>query len=169
MMRIKRSRSVHPPELRAFYRKNSYINLIVKVKVEMLKIGELAKQAGVTTRTLRYYEQLGLFVPSNVNTKGYRYYNDDTLAQITRIRNLQRVGLSLTEIKEVIGLYFRQKKKVEAKEKTLKYMQSHLDVLNGKIRLLNNVKSELKEQMQVTHDRLLQLKEKGRNNGGIKN
>jgi DNA-binding transcriptional MerR regulator len=135
----------------------------------MFKIGEIAKQAGVTTRTLRYYEQLGLFVPSNVNTKGYRYYDDDTLVVITRIRDLQRVGLSLEEIKEVIGLYFKQKKKVEAKEKALNYLQVHLDDIDSKITLLNNVKKELKEQIQFTHSRLVQLKEKGRKNGGSKN
>jgi DNA-binding transcriptional MerR regulator len=135
----------------------------------MFKIGEIAKQAGVTTRTLRYYEQLGLFVPSNVNTNGYRYYNDDTLVVINRIRDLQRVGLSLEEIKDVIGLYFHQKKKVEAKEKTLNYLQVHLNDIDSKITLLNNVKKELKEQIQSTHNRLVQLKEKGRKNGGSKN
>jgi DNA-binding transcriptional MerR regulator len=135
----------------------------------MFKIGEIAKQAGVTTRTLRYYEQLGLFVPSNVSTKGYRYYDDDTLVVITRIRELQRVGLSLDEIKEVIGLYFHQKKKVEAKEKTLNYLRVHLDDIDSKIKLLNNVKKELKEQMQFTQSRLVQLRKKGRKNGGSKN
>jgi MerR family transcriptional regulator, copper efflux regulator len=136
----------------------------------MFKIGEIAKQAGVTTRTLRYYEQLGLFVPSNVNTKGYRYYDDDTLVVINRIRDLQRVGLSLEEIKEVIGLYFQQKKKVEAKEKTLNYLQVHLNDIDSKITLLNNVKKELKGQIQSTQRRLVQLKnEKGRKNGGSKN
>jgi MerR family transcriptional regulator, copper efflux regulator len=135
----------------------------------MFKIGEIAKQAGVTTRTLRYYEQLGLFVPSSVRTNGYRYYNDDTLIVINRIRDLQRVGLSLEEIKEVIGLYFHQKKKVEAKEKTLNYLQVHLDDIDSKITLLNNVKKELKEQIQSTRSRLVQLKEKGRKNGGFKN
>lgn len=137
----------------------------------MLKIGEIAKQAGVTTRTLRYYEQLGLFIPSNVNAKGYRYYQDDTLVQINRIRNLQRVGLSLIEIKEVMGLYFKQKKRMEAKEKTLKYLQAHLNDIDSKIDLLNNVKKEIKEQIQITQSRLLQLKQKerGRKNGGFKN
>jgi DNA-binding transcriptional MerR regulator len=135
----------------------------------MFKIGEIARQAGVTTRTLRYYEQLGLFVPTNVNTKGYRYYNDDTLAVINRIRDLQRVGLSLDEIKEVIGLYFHQKKKVEAKEKTLNYLQIHLDNIESKITLLNNVRKEIKEQIQSTESRLARLKEKGRKNGGSKN
>jgi DNA-binding transcriptional MerR regulator len=135
----------------------------------MIKIGEIARQAGVTTRTLRYYEQLGLFVPTNVNTKGYRYYNDDTLVVINRIRDLQRVGLSLDEIKEVIGLYFHQKKKVEAKEKTLNYLQIHLDNIESKITLLNNVRKEIKEQIQSTESRLARLKEKGRKNGGSKN
>ena len=135
----------------------------------MFKIGEIAKQAGVTTRTLRYYEQLGLFVPSNVSTKGYRYYDDGTLVVITRIRELQRVGLSLDEIKEVIGLYFHQKKKVEAKEKTLNYLRVHLDDIDSKIKLLNNVKKELKEQMQFTQSRLVQLRKKGRKSGGSKN
>ena len=135
----------------------------------MIKIGEIARQAGVTTRTLRYYEQLGLFVPTNVNTKGYRYYNDDTLVVINRIRDLQRVGLSLDEIKEVIGLYFHQKKKVEAKEKTLNYLQIHLDNIESKITLLNNVRKEIKVQIQSTESRLARLKEKGRKNGGSKN
>jgi DNA-binding transcriptional MerR regulator len=135
----------------------------------MFKIGEIAKQAGVTTRTLRYYEQLGLFIPSSINAKGYRYYDTDTLAVINRIRDLQRVGLSLEEIKEVIGLYFQQKKRVEAKEKTLNYLQAHLDNIDSKITLLNKVKKELKEQIQITQSRLLQLKEKGRKNGGSKN
>ena len=135
----------------------------------MFKIGEIARQAGVTTRTLRYYEQLGLFVPTNVNTKGYRYYNDDTLVVINRIRDLQRVGLSLDEIKEVIGLYFHQKKKVEAKEKTLNYLQIHLDNIESKITLLNNVRKEIKVQIQSTESRLARLKEKGRKNGGSKN
>jgi MerR family transcriptional regulator, copper efflux regulator len=135
----------------------------------MYKIGEIARQAGVTTRTLRYYEQLGLFVPSNVSASGYRYYDDDTLVVINRIRDLQRVGLSLDEIKEVIGLYFKQKKQVEAKEKTLNYLQSHLDNINSKITLLNGVRKEIKEQIQSTRSRLVQLKEKGRKNGGSKN
>jgi DNA-binding transcriptional MerR regulator len=88
---------------------------------------------------------------------------------INRIRDLQRVGLSLEEIKDVIGLYFHQKKKVEAKEKTLNYLQVHLNDIDSKITLLNNVKKELKEQIQSTQSRLVQLKEKGRKNGGSKN
>ncbi|MDD8017680.1 MAG: MerR family transcriptional regulator [Bacteroidota bacterium] len=134
----------------------------------MYKIGEIAKQAGVTTRTLRYYEQLGLLSPSEVSTKGYRYYNDNSLNIITRIRSLQHVGLSLDEIKDVIGLYFKQKKQVEAKEKTLNYLHVHLNEIEQKIKLLHKAKAELKEQIQTTQQRLSQLAEKGQKNGGSK-
>ncbi|MFA6467466.1 MAG: MerR family transcriptional regulator [Bacteroidota bacterium] len=135
----------------------------------MYKIGEIAKQAGVTPRTLRYYEQRGLITPSQVSTAGYRYYDDDTLAILTRIRNLKHVGLTLEEIKDVIGLYFTLKKPLEAKEKTLVYLDSHLNEINSKISMLQKAKLELKEQIQLTQQRLSQLGVKGQKNGGPKN
>jgi DNA-binding transcriptional MerR regulator len=127
----------------------------------MFKIGEIAKQAGVTTRTLRYYEQFGLLAPTSVSKTGYRYYDDTTLAIIMRIRNLQQVGLSLIEIKDVIGLYFKQRKKLEAKEKTLDYLHAHLDEINTKITMLHRARLELQKQIQVTQKRLSRLKKKG--------
>jgi len=135
----------------------------------LYKIGEIAKQAGVTPRTLRYYEQLGLITPSEVSTTGYRYYEEDTLAIITRIRNLKHVGLTLDEIKDVIGLYFTLKKPLEAKEKTLVYLDKHLNEINVKIKMLQKAKSELQEQINVTQQRLSQLGVKGQKNGGPKN
>ena len=51
----------------------------------------------------------------------------------------------------------------------MNYLQVHLDDIVSKITLLNNVKKELKEQIQSTQSRLVQLKEKGRKNGGSKN
>lgn len=135
----------------------------------MNKIGTIALQAGVTTRTLRYYEQLGLITPSTVSSTGYRYYKDETLAILTRIRSLQHAGLSLNEIKEIIGLYFKEKKTVEAKIKTLHYLQSHLTDINNKIKLLTNIKKELNEQIKYTQKRLTQVKGKDRKNGGSKN
>ncbi len=134
----------------------------------MYKIGEIAKKAEVTTRTLRYYEQLGLLVPSEITPNGYRYYNEDSFQIITRIRNLQHVGLSLEEIKEVIGLYFQQGKQLEAKEKTIGFLQVHLDQINAKIKLLQKAKSEVQEQIETTKDRLSQLKVKKRDFENVK-
>ena len=135
----------------------------------MYKIGKIAQQAGVTTRTLRYYEQLGLITPATVSTAGYRYYDDDALAILTRIRSLKHVGLSLDEIKDVIGLYFAQKKPFEAKEKTLTYLHTHMNEINTKIKMLQKARLELQDQIELTQQRMSQLEVKGQKNGGSKN
>jgi DNA-binding transcriptional MerR regulator len=64
----------------------------------------VAKLTGVTTRTLRYWEELGLLRPSNHSHSGERLYVATDLARVTRIRKLQDLlGLSLAEIQAVLG------------------------------------------------------------------
>ena len=68
------------------------------------RIGEVAKLTGVTTRTLRYWEELGLLRPSNHSQSGERLYVATDLARVARIRKLQDLlGLSLAEIQAVLG------------------------------------------------------------------
>jgi len=67
-----------------------------------LRIGEAAAQAGVSTRTLRYYQELGLLTPSTT-IGGARRYSDADVARITRIRHLSDlVGLDLNEVARVL-------------------------------------------------------------------
>ena len=68
-----------------------------------LRIGEVAQLAGVTTRTLRYWEQVGLVAPSGHLHGGQRLYSSDEVDRVTRIRHLQcLLGLSLAEIRAVL-------------------------------------------------------------------
>jgi DNA-binding transcriptional MerR regulator len=68
-----------------------------------LRIGEVAQRAGVTTRTLRYWEQIGLVTPSERLGSGHRFYSPDDLDRVNRIRELQvLLGLSLAEIRAVL-------------------------------------------------------------------
>ena len=57
----------------------------------VLRIGELAQRTGVTTRTLRYWEELGLIRPSGHRGGGERLYLADDMARVTRIRDLQEL------------------------------------------------------------------------------
>ena len=69
----------------------------------VVRIGEVASQAGVTTKALRYYERVGL-LPSPARTdSGYRDYGEAILDRLRFIRAAQAVGLTLGEIKGVIG------------------------------------------------------------------
>jgi len=69
------------------------------------RIGEAAKLTGLTTRTLRYWEELGLLSPSDRRESGERLYSDADIARVGRIRELQELlGFSLTEVRTVLDL-----------------------------------------------------------------
>ena len=66
------------------------------------KVGELAKMAGVTIRTLRFYDQIGLFSPSGYSQSGYRLYTENDISRLQQIMSLKEMGLSLEQIKAVM-------------------------------------------------------------------
>ena len=67
-----------------------------------LKIGEFSQMMQVTVKTLRHYEKKGLLLPDEVDEwTGYRYYTICQMQKLNAIRQLQRLGFSLEEIKEV--------------------------------------------------------------------
>lgn len=68
-----------------------------------IRIGELALRAGVSTRTLRYYEELGLLAPSSHSSGGARRYSEANAERLLRIRELQELmGLNLDEIRTIL-------------------------------------------------------------------
>jgi DNA-binding transcriptional MerR regulator len=69
-----------------------------------MRIGELARRSGVAATALRYYEKAGL-LPGAVRTAaGYRAYTSDVVARLAFIRAAQAVGLTIAEIRDVIGI-----------------------------------------------------------------
>ncbi|TKC86850.1 MerR family transcriptional regulator [Trinickia terrae] len=64
----------------------------------LLKIGELARQCGLTVRTLHHYDDIGLLTPSARTESGYRLYDRTDIARLYQIQALQRFGLSLAGI-----------------------------------------------------------------------
>ena len=68
-----------------------------------LKIGEFSKMMQVTVKTLRHYEQRGLLMPEEVDKwTGYRYYSISQMQRLNAIRDLQRQGFTLEEVKELL-------------------------------------------------------------------
>ena len=71
-----------------------------------LKIGEFSQLMQVTIKTLRHYEQKGLLIPDEVDEwTGYRYYSIEQMQKLQTIRDLQRLGFSLDEIKDLCDSY----------------------------------------------------------------
>ncbi|WP_328915997.1 MULTISPECIES: MerR family transcriptional regulator [unclassified Streptomyces] len=67
-----------------------------------MRIGELAERAGTTTRTLRYYESLGLLPPADRTGNGYRSYGDEHVRLLEQIRTLQDFGFGLEETRPFV-------------------------------------------------------------------
>ena len=71
---------------------------------ELLKIGEFAHLTGVPAKTLRFYDELGLVVPSVRTAAGYRLYGPQEAARLAFVKRAKLLGLSLQEIKELTDL-----------------------------------------------------------------
>ena len=101
-----------------------------------LKTGEFSKLMQVTVKTLRPYEQKGLLLPDEVDEwTGYRYYSIDQMQTLQAIRDLQRLGFSLDEIKELFedGSHTpdiqQMDEKIKETEKLLKQLKARRDQL----------------------------------------
>ncbi len=68
-----------------------------------MRIGEIADQAGLSTKALRYYERVGLIEEPTRTPSGYRDYTESVLDRLRFIRSAQAAGLTLGEIKGVIA------------------------------------------------------------------
>jgi DNA-binding transcriptional MerR regulator len=69
-----------------------------------MRIGQLADRVGVNTKTVRYYESIGLLPQAPRTEVGYRIYGPDAEARLVFIKAAQHLGLTLDEIREVLAL-----------------------------------------------------------------
>lgn len=116
----------------------------------MLSIGEFSKIAQVTSKTLRYYANIGLLVPSVVNPETkYRYYTIEQLKTLLLINRLKSYNFSLDEIKEILDsgneedvlLAAALRKKEEELQKNLQNLTHTLAYLRQDIQTLSQGKS----------------------------
>lgn len=99
----------------------------------LLQIGELAQRAGVSHRTIHYYERMGLLRPAERQGVGYRYYDEQAVQRLEKIAALKNLGLSLDEIVQVIDLYFDDPSGIKGKEEVLKILEAQLLVTRSKL------------------------------------
>lgn len=76
----------------------------MNLHVRVLTIGALAKAAGVTTPTIRYYEEIGLLPPAHRTAGGQRTYDDDDLARLTFIKQCRDFGFGIDQVRMLLEL-----------------------------------------------------------------
>ena len=68
-----------------------------------MQIGEVANQTGLSLRTIRYYEEMGLVAPSARTTGGFRLYTDSDVARLQLIKRMKPLEFSLEETKDLLA------------------------------------------------------------------
>ena len=116
---------------------------------EVVQIGDLAKQAGVSVRAIRYYEELGLINPETHSVGGFRLYSEDSLKRLRVITRLKELGLSLMEIRQILLAKKIRSGDREAVRFLLKAFSDRLSDVESKIEALLRVKGELSNAISI--------------------
>ncbi|WP_441247531.1 MerR family transcriptional regulator [Kitasatospora sp. McL0602] len=111
-----------------------------------MRIGELAERAGTTTRTLRYYEQLGL-LPARRAGNGYRAYGEEDLRLLRQIRSLQDFGFGLEETRPFVECLQAGHPEGDSCPASLDVYRSKLTELDECIARLQEVRAQVSAQL----------------------
>lgn len=80
--------------------------MVTSASTKWLKIGEVATRSGMSVKTIRYYEDIGLLAPTVKRSEsGYRLFSSQILNRLAFIRRAQSLGLSLSEIHEILNVH----------------------------------------------------------------
>ncbi|MFN3865639.1 MAG: heavy metal-responsive transcriptional regulator [Demequina sp.] len=105
-----------------------------------MRIGELAQRAGVTAKTVRYYESVGLLPDPGRTGSGYRDYDDEAIERLRFVRDAQAAGLTLKESRAILDM------KAEGHgtcQHTRALLDRHLEDIDAQIASLQAARAEL--------------------------
>jgi DNA-binding transcriptional MerR regulator len=115
----------------------------------LYQIGKFAQVSGITVKTLRFYDEVGVLLPASVNPlTGYRYYQPEQLEELASIMALRDMGVPLRDIREMKskagttigkrelleGLHRRLKKSIQTAALSLKCIDAELDQIDRGVR-----------------------------------
>lgn len=93
-------------------------------------VQKLARIAGVSTRTLRYYDEIGILKPARINSSGYRIYGENEVNKLQQILFYKELGVNLESIKQIVtSPYFDRAKALKEHRHKLLEKRLQLDLL----------------------------------------
>lgn len=122
-------------------------------------IGEIALLVGLTQRTIRYYEEIGLLNSIKRLEGGKRIYTNDDLRRLKFIKRLKVLGLSLNEMKDLEDLYIISKSTKKALIRLVEMLDKNLKEIESRIRTLNRLSDEISYYKDHVEKKLKEIKE----------
>jgi DNA-binding transcriptional MerR regulator len=132
---------------------------------DLVQIGDLAKQLGITTRTIRYYEEIGLMGLSQRVGTGARLYGRDDIRRLKFILKLKELGIGLKEMRELADNFDAQNQSYNSQEhqfntitqRLLEILDLNIHKVDEKISTLSSLRKDIVDyRMRILDD----LKEK---------
>ncbi len=117
---------------------------MTKAPETLIQIGNLAKQLGITTRTIRYYEEIGLMGASKRSSGGARSYNRNDVLRIKFILKLKELGISLKEMLSLADTFDTQNQNFDTiTPHVLEILDMHLGKIDDKVAKLTSLRNDI--------------------------
>ena len=113
-----------------------------------MNIGTVADRAGVTSKTIRYYESIGLIDPARRTDSGYRVYDERDVQTLRFVHRARSLGFSVSEVADLLALW-RDRNRASADVKAL--ARQHLRDIDRKIADLQGMRDTLVHLMERCH------------------
>ena len=126
-----------------------------------LSIGEICEETGLSARTVRYYEELGLLPGVRRRSGGRRVYSLDDIERLGFVARLKKLGLSLAEIKELNAVYAIRGSTGDMLERLDVLLGRHLGDLDQRIAELMDLRDEMSKYRDHVANRSEQLSRDG--------
>ncbi len=110
---------------------------------KLLRIGDFAQLAGTNLRTLRYYEEIGLFQPAARSAGGFRFYRETDVYRLNMVHTLQDLGLSLERIREVMDTRQSGEAHGPMIKRVRGALRTQLDLLDARVAEIQEQKARL--------------------------
>lgn len=113
-----------------------------------MNIGQAAERSGVSSKMIRYYEQIGLITPPDRTDSNYRVYGEDEVHLLRFIKRARTLGFSVDETAVLLGLW---RDKSRSSSEVRKIASSHISALETKIAELEGMVKTLKHLVHCCH------------------
>lgn len=115
----------------------------------LLSTGDLARRTGTTLRTVRFYEESGMLLPTLVGKGGRRFYSEEDLQRLALITDLRELDLSLEEIKELLLMWEGCESAPELADRFAKALTEQLARTEERLASLKRLQAEFAAALQA--------------------
>ena len=113
-----------------------------------MNIGEVAAETGITSKSIRYYESIGLITAPQRSDGGYRRYSDKDVQTLHFVRRARGLGFSVGEVEELLSLY-RDRHRASADVRAIAI--KHIADLDKKVAELDGMRATLTHLVEKCH------------------